>query len=392
MSKTNQPVSLEPQSSRTNKIRVMHGISSWAMGGTERMLTHLIPHFDKTRFDSCLMCFNSPSPVSKEWKASGIEVYHLNMDKRVSIIGIVRCMKLLRQWKPDILIVYGLRANLMARIAAWLCRIPVFVTGQRGIEDWKGRFEVFLERATSVFVDLYIGNSQACCDMLANREKISRKKLHAIPNGIDFKTPDNFDMRTREIRTKHTIPPDSFIIGTVGRLQSVKGHHDFIAAAEIVLRKHPEAYFMLVGEDFRNGELQAMAKHLQIDERVRFVGYSKDVAIWLSVFDIFVLPSLSEGMPVAVIEAMFMSKPVIATKVGGTPEVIHEGQTGILIPPSNPTQMAESIITLIENPALRQKYAAAGYDRAVSHFTAEIMTKRYGEIFIELLRKKKKYA
>lgn len=385
-----------PQNSESipmaRKIRVMHGISSWAMGGTERMLTHLIPHFDKTRFDSCLMCFNSPLPVSEEWKASGIEVYHLNMDKRVSIIGIVRCMKLLRQWKPDILMVYGLRANLMARFAAWLCRIPVFITGQRGIEDWKGRSEVFLERITSVFVDLYIGNSQACCDMLARREKISPQKLLAIPNGIDFKAPENLDMRTREIKTKHAIPPGSFIIGTVGRLQPVKGHHDLVAAAQIVLRKHPEAFFVLVGEDFRNGELQALAKHLQINERVCFAGYSKDVASWLATFDIFVLPSLSEGMPVAVIEAMFMSKPVIATNVGGTPEVIQDGQTGLLIPPSDPHQMAQSIITLIEKPVLRQKYATTGHDLAISHFTVEIMTKRYENIFIKLLSRKKKRA
>lgn len=389
MQTINQPFPEMVQSLPSDKIRVMHGISSWAMGGTEKMLTHLIPHTDKTRFISCLMCFNSPSPVSEEWKAAGIEVHHLNMDRRVSIIGIIRCIKLLKQWKPDILMVYGLRANLMARLAAWYCRIPVFITGQRGIEDWKGRLEVFLERVTSVFVDLYIGNSQACCNMLAKREKISSHKLHTIPNGINLKSLDNLNERIKELRGKFAIPSDALIVGTVGRLQPVKGHHDFLSAAQIVLRRYPKAYFVLVGEDFRNGQLQDMARQLKIRDRVCFAGYSKEVAVWLNLFDIFVLPSLSEGMPVAAIEAMYMRKPVIATNVGGTPEVVQEGQTGLLVPPSNPQAMAQSIITLIENPAIRQKLAAAGHDRAASLFTVEGMIKQYEDIFVKLLDRKK---
>jgi glycosyltransferase involved in cell wall biosynthesis len=377
---------------KVRKIRVMHVTTSRAMGGSERMFTHLIPHFDKTRFVSCLMCFGSPSPTSEEWKASGIEVHHLNMDKPISVIGVIRCMKLLRQWKPDILMVYGLRANLMARPAAWLCRVPVFVTGQRGIEDWKGRFAVFLERTTSVFVDLYIGNSQACCDMLARREKIASRKLYVIPNGIHLKVPDNIDKRTKEIRTQYKIPPDSIVIGTVGRLDPIKGHQFFIAAAQIVLRKHPEAFFVLVGKDSHNSKLQTMAQQMQIHSRVCFAGYSKEVAVWLNCFDIFVLPSLSEGMPVSVIEAIFMSKPVIATSVGGTPEVIQDGQTGLLIPPADPERVAEAIITMIENPELRHKFAQAGHKRALSHFTVDRMTKRYEDIFIELLSRKEKHT
>jgi len=370
------------------KIRVMHVISSRAMGGTERMLTHMIPHFDTQSFESCLTCFNSPSFLTEEWEKAGINVFHLYSDKSLSFNGIFRITALIQKWKPDILCIYGLRANLMTRLAAWWCHTPVVVTGQRGIEDWKTLRHVVLERLTSPLVDLYIGNSKACCQMLATREGIPRRQLHTIPNGIHFQPPPDINTRVQSIRSKHHLPDDVLIVGTVGRLQPIKGHHDFIQAAKIILKQHPETFFVLVGEDNRNRELQALAAEMGINEHVCFAGYSQEVAAWLELFDIYVQPSLSEGMPVAVLEAMFMSLPVIATKVGGTPEVVIDGETGLLIPPAHPEQMANSIIQLLNNFQQRKQLGSAGHQRAKENFTVQIMVERYQNVFIKLLEKK----
>ena len=314
----------------------MHVMSSWAMGGTEKMLTHLIPHFDQTKFESCLVCFNSLSPLSHEWQKAGIEVIHLNMDKRVSPLGTIRLMRVIKERKPDIMMVYGLRANLMARFAAFFCHVPVFITGQRGIEDWKSKFEVMLEKFTSCFVDLYIGNSQACCDMLAKRERIPAYKLCTIPNGIDISTPPDIEIRSAKLKSQFNLPSDSVLIGSVGRLQPVKGHEYFLKAAKILLETKANLYFVLVGQDHRNGYLQQLASDLKISNKVCFAGYSTEIAAWLNCFDIFVLPSLSEGMPVAVIEAMFLGKAVVATDAGGTSEVVDNENTGLLVPAAEP--------------------------------------------------------
>jgi len=276
-------------------------------------------------------------------------------------------------------------------LAAWWCRIPVFITGQRGIEDWKTKKEVFLEKVTSIFVDLYIGNSNACCDMLATRERISRKKLYTIPNGIAFDIPSDIAGKTASLSKQYQLPENKVIVGSVGRLQPVKGHHDFISAIPAVLRKCPDTYFIIVGEDHRGGELQRLAKNLGVEQSICFAGYRKDVAAWLNRFDIFVLPSLSEGMPVSVLEAMFMKKPVIATSVGGVPEVIENGEDGLLVPPKNPEELADAIVHMITDSALRESIAMKGYEKVQKQYRVDVMIKRYQDVFISLLKQKKRF-
>jgi len=373
-----------------SKIRIMHVNSTRSMGGTERMLTHLIPNFDSNRFESCLVCFNSPSEVTSVWENSGIKVYHLNIDKSLSIKGSCKLFGLIRKWRPDVLMVYGLRANLMARPAAWLCRVPAYITCQRGIEDWKNSFQVFLEKATSIFVDVYIGNSQACSDQLMTREKIPPRKLQTIHNGIKLSIPENISEKAQRIRKDYDIPAGVIVIGGVGRLQGVKGQQHLISAAKEVLEKYPDVRFVILGKDFRNGELQKLTRQLGIQDKVLFPGHSEDVISWLKCFDIFVLPSLSEGMPVAVLEAMFMKLPIIATSVGGVREVVIDGESGIIVPPGQPKSLAKQIIALIEDSQLRQKLANGGFIRASKHFTAEEMTQKYQDAVLALLRQKGK--
>lgn len=370
------------------KTRVMHVISSWAMGGTERMLTHLIPHCDQERFVSRLVCFNRPSSLSEEWRAAGIDLIHLNSDRRVSITGMVRLARELGQWRPDVLMSYGLRASLMARVAAWWRRVPVVVTGQRGIEDWKRWYHVLLEKLTSPMVDLYIGNSKACCEMLRCRERIPSRKLEVIPNGISFRRSSATSEQWEYLQHRHKIPKDAVVVGSVGRLQPVKGHEVLIASACEVLRKYPNAFFVIVGQDHRDGELQEQVRRADIEERCCFPGYSRDVSAWLEGMDIFVLPSHSEGMPVAALEAMFMRLPVVATRVGGTPEVVLDGETGILVPPGDAHSMAMAICRLVEDVDLRSRLADAGKHRAEEEFTVELMVRRYEDTLTRLVQRK----
>lgn len=366
----------------------MHVNSTRGVGGTERMLMHLIPNFDTTRFESCLVCFNSPSELSKELEKAGINFFHLCADRSISMRGIQRLITMLRNWKPDVLLVYGLRANLMARLAKLFYRVPVFITSKQGVEEWRPFWQVFLEFVTSGFVDMYIGVSQACCRRLAERERIPSRKLCVIPMGVDFKAPSDIEKQAEQMRLKYHLPDDFLIVGAVGRLEPVKGHHDLLAAAKIVLGSYPKTFFVFVGKDNRNGELQQMTKREGIEKNVLFAGYSNEISIWLKCFDIFVLPSLSEGMPVAAIEALFMKCPIIATDVGGTAEVVINKQTGLLVPPAAPDKLAQAIMYLIETPQYRQQLAEAGHDRAQQYFTVNTMTKRYEEVISKLYEKK----
>lgn len=369
-------------------IRVMHVNSTRSIGGTERMLGHLLPRFDSARFRCCLACFNSPSGATAEWRAAGIELYHLNVDKRLSLLGVARLALLMRRWKPDVLFTYGLRAGLMARAASLAYRRLVMISGQRGIEDWKTPLEVLAERVTSPLVDLYVGNSQACCEMLATRERIPRRKLIAIPNGVALAESPDLDVRLADLKRRHPLPDDAFVIGSVGRLAPVKGHDVLIKAARIALRQRGDLFFVFVGEDCRNGELQAMAEREGVGNRCLFGGYTPDVYPWLRRFHLFVLPSLSEGMPVALLEAMLAGLPVIATRVGGVPEVVEHGVSGLLVGPRDPQALADAILALAENSDARKQMAEAGRARASENFTLPTMVRRYEDTILRLVAQK----
>jgi glycosyltransferase involved in cell wall biosynthesis len=372
------------------KFRVMHVMSSRTMGGTERMLTHLIPNFDKKRFESCLVCFNSSSMLTREWRDSGIEVYHLDVDSAISVKGAWRILWFMRRWRPDILYVYGLRANLMTRIAKLFYKVPVFITGQQGIEDWKGRLAVFLEKSTSFWVDKYIGVSKACCDMLARREKIPSFKLEVVHNGICLDVPKDVQTRANNIKQKYKFPEGAFVVGSVGRLQPVKGHEYLIEAACEVVKKYPETFFVILGQDYRNGELQKLVKDKNLESRFLFPGYSKDVASWLATFDLFVLPSLSEGLPVVALEALFMRCPVVATDVGGTGEAIEHEKTGLLVPPADPKSLADAMIRMYESNDLRDRLRQEGYKKACNEFSVEKMVQGYEKVALDIYSSKVK--
>ena len=373
------------------KFRVMHVISNWNMGGTERMLTHLIPNFDKERFESCLVCFNSPSMLTKEWEDAGIQVHHLNVDSPVSLKGVFRLLRFMRSWRPDILYVYGLRSNLMARATKLFYRVPVFIAISQAIEDWKSKLAVFLEKSTSFCVDKYIGAAKACCDMLAIREKIPARKLKMVHNGISLYIPEDVQARAKDIKQKYKYPEGAFIVGSVGRLHPVKGHEYLIDAAVEVVQKHSDIFFVIVGKDYRNGELQKRVEQYGLASKFLFTGYSEiEVASWLATFDLFVLPSLSEGLPTVILEAFFMQCPVVATNVGGTGEAVEHEKTGLLVPPADPKSLANAIIRLYELSDLRDRLRFEGFKKANDEFTVNKMVQGFEETAMEIYFSKRK--
>jgi len=372
------------------KIRVMHVIAGNQMGGTERMLCYLVPNYEKEKFETCLVTCASPSKYTEEWQRAGIEqLYFLHTRKPVSLAAFIRIFKHIKQWKPDVIFAFGLRVNISARIAAWLCRVPVFITGQRGIEDWKGKGAVLLEKITSIFVDVYIGNSKACCDMLARREKISASKLQVIYNGIQLNIPKDYKQRAADIRARH-YPDNAVVIGSIGRLNRVKGHEYLIKAVPKILKQIPEAFFVIVGHDQYKQYIHKLVKKMGLDHKVILPGYSADVASWLESFDVFALPSISEGMPVSVLEAFLMKCPVVATQTGGTPELVKNHETGLLVPARDSAALATAIVELVLKQELGYEMSERAFVLASKSYSLEQMMCRYCKTIEALYLKTKR--
>jgi len=167
----------------------------------------------------------------------------------------------------------------------------------------------------------------------------------------------------------------------VGRLGQEKGHQHLLKAATLV----PQATFVIAGEGPLRESLEAQAKQLGIDGRVKFLGHREDIQDLLAICDVFVLPSLSEGLPVSVLEAMAASKPVVASAVGGNKEVVIHGETGLLVPPADPTALATAIQSILSDPGFAARLAAAGNERVQKQFSAETMVGKITQIYDELI-------
>ncbi len=176
------------------------------------------------------------------------------------------------------------------------------------------------------------------------------------------------------------------MIGTIGRLSKEKGHTILIEAAKLIIDKNPWTHFVIAGDGVMKGVLQKLTVELKIDNHFSFTGVIDDVPQLLSIIDIFVFPSLTEGLPMALLEAMAAKKPVVASAVGAIPQFIIHNETGLLTPPADRMGLGASIIDLLENEEKAQRLAENGFLKIVNEYTSKIMADRYRGVYAELLK------
>lgn len=204
-----------------------------------------------------------------------------------------------------------------------------------------------------------------------------------VYNGIDYSKFLEHH-QSADLRRELGIRSEEVLIGFVGRLTEQKGIEHLLEAAERLCKKYQDIAFILVGEGDLRQQLEHQAATLGLS-RVMFVGYQRDIPRFLEMFDMFVLPSLWEGLPVSVLEAMAAARPVVATGVSGTQEVVEEGVTGYLVEPRNVQQLEDRLAALISNADLRKRMGEAGRLRVIERFSAETMIAKTGQIYDELL-------
>jgi len=272
--------------------------------------------------------------------------------------------------------------NTYGSIASWVTRVPMIATvhGKHYYGDrWRRRMAYrFVARRALRMVAV----AEDIRRFLIDRIGVPREKVRTVYNGIDIKTAcseeDGLRVR-RELGIRETTP----VLGTIANLYPVKGHTFLLKAAAEVAKAVPQAVWLLAGRGQLLGELQDEAHQLGIADRVRFLGFRDDPAALLQAMDVFILPSLSEGLPVAVLEAMAAGKPVVATDVGGNRELIVDGRMGFLVPPRDPGTLAARTITLLTDKSLADRYAAEGQARVREEFSLERMVSAYEKLYAE---------
>lgn len=362
------------------KIKIMHILPSLEIGGMETALITLINAMDTEHFENQIFCFdfkNYENSIQHRLHDENIPIYIFEKGHGVDYWLPVKISRILRQQKIDIVHTRNFAALLYGSVAAKLAGV------QGIIADIRGRIPVDEGqkcKRLSFMVSRFVGVSEDINKMLTIDFKIKASKVQTIYNGVQIPdAPPNRDVAS--LRAKHGLAPDDFVIGTIGRIELVKDYASLIRMSAPILHRYTKAKLMIVGDGSQRVELENLAKELDVSAQTIFTGYQKEVSNYLQLINLFALTSVSEGISNVLLEAMAASIPVIATEVGGNPEIVRHDQTGFLIARSNLNQITEKVELLINNPELAKSLGQNGRRCVEEKFTIKKMVSEYQSLY-----------
>jgi glycosyltransferase involved in cell wall biosynthesis len=358
-------------------VRILQLISSEGYYGAESMLVALADALSRQGRDCTVAVFrDSRDPhteVAEEARRRGLAVEMVPCDGRWDPASMRRIRQLLGQSKADVLHSHGYKADLYGYAAARPGGAALIST----CHNWPSqrplmRAYAALDRFVLRRFDRVAAVSDSVADIL-RRSAIEPEKIATISNGVDLR---RFRYALPNLRRELACGRDP-LVGFVGRLVPGKGGEILLAAARRVIAEHPEARFVFVGDGPLRGAWQALARSLAIEDRVVFTGSRTDMPEIYASLDLVVLPSLKEGMPMCLLEALAAAKPVIATAVGAIPRIILPGVTGLLVEPGDEGGLAAAILRLLRDPELSAHCSLNGRRRATERFSCDAMARDY---------------
>jgi len=369
-------------------IKVLHVISKLPIGGVENLLLMVLRNCNKAKFFPMVCSLSDRGEIGKEIEDLGFEVVCLNKLKHridwTIVKDIYRCIR-----KNDIQVVfsYQYHANLYGRIAAHLARVPCIIASVHNVYTIDKKIHRrIINKYLSGWTDKIVAVSKAVKDDVLKYDLVPDEKVEIIYNGVDLSK--FLDTNGDAVKQEFTIAPGVPVIGTVGRLTLQKGQRYLLEAISLLRKKFPDLVLLVVGDGPLKNELKDYAKSLGIQKSAIFTGSRRDVPSLLAAMDLFVLPSLWEGLSISLIESMAAGKPVITTDIPPIREVVNTDKVGILVPPQDSRTLAEAIEILLKNKGMAERLGKAARERVFSTFNIETTIRRYTDIFEDILRNK----
>ncbi|MBI3861746.1 MAG: glycosyltransferase [Planctomycetia bacterium] len=370
-------------STSDSRVRIAFCITDLDPGGAERALVQLVTRLDPARWQPAVFCLAAEGALAGELRAAGVVVTCLGARRWTNVGAVWRLSRALRQFHPALVQTFLFHANLSGRIAGRVAGVRHIVSGIR-VAERRSRWPLWIDRATNWMVHATVCVSQAVAEFSIREAGLSRRKIVVVPNGVDV---SKFTAATPADLGLLGIPPGSETLLTIGRLDRQKGLATLVEAAARVIPKHPNVHFLLVGEGPERGPIENLIQQKGLGTRIHVAGWRSDVPDLLAAGSALVLPSLWEGMPNVVLEAMAAGLPVVATRVEGVAELVREGETGLTVPAESPQELAGAIEKLLGDPEAAWAMGHAGRERAAAEFTWETMTRRYEALYESLLPK-----
>lgn len=369
-------------------MRVLEVLASGAVGGGSTHLRELATGLDPVRI-ACQVSCSEDGPLAQDLESAGVPVTRLSMRRALNPGAIRPLAMLMRHQRIDLVHAHGTRAALCALPAARLLGLPALYTvhgwscharGGPGLEQLARQ----AERAATKLADEVICVSRHDLEAGLRWGLLQPSRSQVISNGIDPGRFAPMPLRRDAMRRQLGIPAEAPALMVCGRLTHQKGQRIFLHAAASLLGRHPEATFVLVGDGPERAALEAVAQSLGLAEHVRFTGARADMPAVLAAADVFVLPSLWEGLPIALLEALACEVPAIATAVGGAAEIVQPGLNGLLVPPGQSEPLAEAMHALLATPIWARRLARAGRERVLARYSGEVMVAEVAELYLRL--------
>lgn len=359
--------------------KVLHMIETSGPGGAENMLINNVLTLRRKGIDGDVLLIKD-GWLRRRLQSLDITCHLVPLERFLSPRWLSTVRAIIKQGKYDALHAHEFAMNCHAAVLSPICGIPAIATvhgknyyaerpARRLLYRWLSRIAQF------------VAVSDDIKSFLCDRVGLSADRVAVIANGIDIdKFRSDEDIRA-SVRAEFGIGQDELLVGAVGNLYPVKGHIYLVQAAAEILAASPRARFVIAGRGGEQERLQQEIERLQLGDRFRLLGFRDDVERLLQGFDIFAMPSLSEGMPLSILEAMAARRVVVASAVGGIPEFIRTGENGLLVPAMDAGLLAKTLLEIINEPALRERIAAQAFAEVSAKYSQDPCTDAYIRLY-----------
>ena len=368
------------------KIKIIHIITGIAVGGAENHLLSLLGKLDRRKYKIDLAYLKDKAELKDAFESIGISPIRIDLKSNYDLIALWRLFRLIKRERYNIVHTHLFHADTYGTLAAYLAKVPIIISSKHNDEEFLQKLVYkMLHRVTTLFSKKIIALSDHVKDYVVRIGVGNPDKVKTIYYGLDWRPYDNLN-RSYTVREEFGIDKRTILIGTIARLTKQKGLKYLLEAFRQVLDTEKNCKLMIVGRGELEDELKNLSKELGIEDKVIFTGFREDIPEIMHSLDIFVLPSLWEGLGRVFLEAMAARKPIVATNVSAIPEVIANGETGILVPPRNPGALVKGILHLIKNPDAVIRMGEAGRKRLEEKFSIEEMVRKTKEIYESLIK------
>jgi len=379
-----------------NRITILYLIDTYfprpdqpAVGGAEKQLSLLVSSLNPDIFRPIVVQLGPQSIKDRVETIRNVRLVHFPTKKIYSLHGLNQIRKLVKLAKDeqvDIIHTFFEKSEVMGWLVKRLAGVPVWVTSRRDLGFKRKEIYDKIFRISSRDCNKCVANCKAVKEQTLQNEGLPEEKVEVIYNGMDF-SPYQKSYNGNAFRKEIGIDNQTSLVGMIANFNfEIKGHQFFIEAAKRILAQVPNVDFILVGDGALRQRFEKLSEELGIRQRIHFFGKRNDIPVILSSLNVSVLCSTNEGFSNVILESMAAGKPVVATKVGGSPEMVTDSVTGHLVSPADSESLADAIVSLLKNSNEAVAMGAEGKKIVQEKFTVEAMTKSYERLYQELIQ------